>query len=297
MSRRTLSVFQSLWAMEGLPWRGARAWSLGERVTRIAEAGFSGVGLDLHAREAPLAADVAPLLRTFRLRSLVTAFVNERTPLATSLEYAHTVGAELVVVCGQFFPDDPAEAAGLVRAWREETEAAGFAFQLETHRYTLTDDLAFTDRLVRELPDVPLSLDLSHYVVGNELPDLPDDRVTDMIGRLLAHGSSLQGRVATREQVQVPLEFAQHRAQVDRFRGWWGDAMRCWLRSLPDDADTDADLVFLCELGTTPYAITGADGTELSDRWRESLLLKTWAEELFATAQQEQGQGQGQETP
>jgi hypothetical protein len=275
---RSLSVFQSLWAMEGLPWRARRTWTLEERVGRIAGAGFAGVGLDLYAREAPAAAEVAPLLRAWGLRSLVTAFVNERTPLATSLEYATAVGAELIVVCGQLFPDDPAEAAELVRGWRKETQAAGFAFQLETHRYTLTDDLAFTGRLVREVPDIGLSLDLSHYVVGNELPDTSDARVDALIGRLLEHGASLQGRVATREQVQVPVEFAQHAAQVERFRGWWEQAMRSW-RSRTEG---DADLVFLCELGTTPYAITGADGEELSDRWREALLLKSWAQELFA---------------
>jgi hypothetical protein len=275
---RSLSVFQSLWAMEGLPWRAARSWTLEERVERIARAGFAGVGLDLYAREAPAAAEVTPLLRAFGLRSLVTAFVNERTPLGTSLEYAATVEAELVVVCGQLFPDGPAEAAELVRGWRKETEAAGFAFQLETHRYTLTNDLAFTDRLVSEVPDVALSLDLSHYVVGNELPDTADARVDAMLGRLLEHGASLQGRVATREQAQVPVEFAQHAAQVERFRGWWKQAMRAWRTR----TGADADLVFLCELGTTPYAITGADGEELSDRWREALLLKSWAEELFA---------------
>jgi hypothetical protein len=275
---RSLSVFQSLWAMEGLPWRARRTWTLEERVGRIAGAGFAGVGLDLYAREAPAAAEVAPLLRAWGLRSLVTAFVNERTPLATSLEYATAVGAELIVVCGQLFPDDPAEAAELVRGWRKETQAAGFAFQLETHRYTLTDDLAFTGRLVREVPDIGLSLDLSHYVVGNELPDTSDARVDALIGRLLEHGASLQGRVATRDQVQVPVEFAQHAAQVERFRGWWEQAMRSW-RSRTEG---DADLVFLCELGTTPYAITGADGEELSDRWREALLLKSWAQELFA---------------
>jgi hypothetical protein len=39
--------------------------------------------------------------------------------------------------------------------------------------------------------------------------------------------------------------------------------------------------VFLCELGPPPYAITGADGLELSDRWQEALTIKRWTEELW----------------
>ncbi|MDT7566393.1 MAG: hypothetical protein QOG76_5017, partial [Pseudonocardiales bacterium] len=35
-----------------------------------------------------------------------------------------------------------------------------------------------------------------------------------------------------------------------------------------------------------PYPVTGPDGQELSDRWREALLLKSWAEELFETAEE-----------
>lgn len=282
-SQQTLSVFQSLWAMEGLPWRAAVPWSLEERVTRVADAGFAGVGIDLGAREAPSAQRIAPLLRAAGLRCLVTAFVNERTPLSAGLNYAAVVEAELIVVCGQVFPDEVATAADVVRSWMKEADAAGLAFQLETHRYTLTNDLRFTARLIERVPEVELALDLSHYVVGNELPDDPAPEVAAIISRLLERGSSLQGRVATREQAQVPLEFPQHRHQVQRFRGWWEQAMRSWRKR----AGPDGDLTFLCELGTVPYPITGPDGAELSDRWHEALLLKSLAHQLFAATKEE----------
>jgi hypothetical protein len=279
---QTLSVFQSLWAMEGLPWRGDTPWTLEEQVARIARAGFAGVAVDTYSFErAPSAATLRPLLADFGLRGSVTAFVTADRPLKLGLDYAAELGAELIVICGQIFPDEVAEAAALVRSWRTEAGAAGFAVQLETHRYTLTNDLSFTARLVREVPEIELALDLSHYVVGNELPDVDEPRVSAMIGELLDHGGSLQGRVATREQIQVPLEFPQHAAAVERFRAWWAAGFRSWKDRHPGDADC----VFLCELGTLPYPITGPDGRELSDRWHEALLLKSWAEELFEEAQ------------
>lgn len=283
MTAQTLSVFQSLWAMEGLPWRGAEPWTLEEQIGLVAGAGFAGVGIDTYSLErAPRPEVIGPLLRAAGLRTSVTAFVTETRPLTVGLDYAAALGAELVVVCGQVFPDEVGEAAELVRSWLKEAADAGVALHLETHRYTLTNDLSFTSRLVREVPEVELALDLSHYVVGNELPDLDVPRVEEMIGLLLERGASLQGRVATREQIQVPLEFPQHRPAVERFRRWWAEGFRSW-RSR---AAADADCVFLCELGTAPYPITGPDGLELSDRWHEALLLKSWAEELFAETEE-----------
>ncbi|GAA0276056.1 sugar phosphate isomerase/epimerase [Cryptosporangium japonicum] len=264
----TLSVFQSLWAMEDLPWRSAQPWTLAERVERIASAGFAGLAVDLGAREAPAAAELAPLLSG--LRSAVFTFLPDDAALDAALAYADTIGAELVVGCGQVFPGDVGTAADIVRGWLRR--AGGTPFQLETHRYTLTNDLGFTVSLLDAVPELTLAVDLSHYVVGNELPDAPDPRVESLIGRVLARAGSLQGRIATRGQVQVSPSFPQHRDTAERFRRWWTAGMRSY---------TGDDLMFCCELGTVPYAITGPDGAQISDRWADALLLKSWAEELF----------------
>ena len=53
--------------------------------------------------------------------------------------------------------------------------------------------------------------------------------------------------------------------------------MREWRKRNADDAT----LIFLCELGPPPYAITDGDQNELSDRWVESLQIRDWALEIW----------------
>jgi hypothetical protein len=59
--------------------------------------------------------------------------------------------------------------------------------------------------------------------------------------------------------------------------GWWEYAIRSWRKR----AKPDAGLTFLCELGPAPYAITGPDGQELSDRWADALVMKDMIRALW----------------
>jgi len=100
-----------------------------------------------------------------------------------------------------------------------------------------------------------------------------------MVRELLAHTREFHGRVASREQVQIPFQFPQHRQWLDLFVGWWREGLELWLERAP----SDQDFVFVSELLPPWYAITGADGRELSDRWDDALVLQRTVREVWTS--------------
>jgi hypothetical protein len=275
----SLSIYQSLWAMEDLPCNEPVQWTLPERVSRIAGAGFDGLSVDLGARQVPAAADLAALLRSTGLCSAVNAFVRDDRSMDEALRYADTIGAPLIILCAQVFSQDLGFLAATVQRWHARAAAAGVSVQLETHRGTMTNDLRTTVALLDHLdPAITLAADLSHYVCGCELPDRSTPEIEALMDAVLDRSASLQGRVASRCQVQIPLGHVEHQHWVERFRDWWtrgfaSMAARGW-----------GDPMFCAELGTRPYAPTAPDGRELSDRWAEALVLRDWAKECFEAA-------------
>lgn len=109
----------------------------------------------------------------------------------------------------------------------------------------MTPDLHFTLRLLECFPELRLTADVSHYVVGREFAWPVDSVNRGHINRLLDNTRAIHGRVASREQVQIQIGFAQHRGWVDLFMGWWEYA----IQSSRKRSGEDAVLTFLCELG------------------------------------------------
>ncbi|MQY31784.1 sugar phosphate isomerase/epimerase family protein [Nocardia aurantia] len=282
MTGPRLELFNSLWAMEDLPYRGARAWSLDEQLDLLERNGFDGAAVDLGARQRPEATRLAAALRGRVLRVAVFAFAGTDAEIGTALRYADTVGADRMVVCGRLFDDDSAALAAVLGRWHRRCAGAGVAMQLETHRHTLTEDLRRTVALLNVLdPAIRLAIDLSHYVCGSEIPLPVPDAVDELLTTVLDRTESVQGRVATRCQVQIPLGFPQHRGWEDQFRDWWIRAFTAVLRHRDGGSEP---VMFCTELGTTPYAITGPDGHELSDRWADTLTLRDRAAAAFDAA-------------
>lgn len=272
-----LKVFQSLWAMEQrvpeVPEDPPEVW-----LDRIVDAGFDGVCVDPAVHEIEQTLALQPLIEARGLGVMVNAFPATLEEMRPLLEMAKSMNAVFVNAIGQVMPLTVSEGVEVVERWRADAAAVGIDLLFETHRDCTLNDLYYTIQLMDRLPDLRLCADLSHYVVDREMRLPLTERDAGFMSRVLAASECFQGRVASREQVQVPLDFPQHQEWVAQFRAWWLEGMSAWRAR----SDADAELVFLCELGPPPYAITDRDQRELSDRWAEALTIKAWVQELWA---------------
>ncbi|MEM1411506.1 MAG: sugar phosphate isomerase/epimerase [Pseudomonadota bacterium] len=280
-----LKVFQSLWAMEqrvpGAPEDPPELW-----LDRIADAGFDGVCVDPAFDEIEATLTLQPLIEARGLGVMVNAFPATLEEMKPLLEMAKAMNAVFVNAIGQVMPLTVEEGVEVVERWRSDAVEVGVDLLFETHRDCTLNDLHYTLQLLDRLPDLRLCADLSHYVIDREMRlPLGAQDAASMI-RILSHSDCFQGRVSNGEQVQVPLDFPQHAAWVSQFQTWWAEGLRGWrARSAPD-----AELVFLCELGPPPSAITDAEQRELSDRWAEALTIRDWVMEAWEDCEPDDAQ-------
>lgn len=272
-----LEIYQSLWGMElRHPQRAERSDE--ESFALVAEAGFDGICLDPAVDEIAENLDRRELFERHNLGCMVNAFPYSPDDMEPLLDFANDMRACQVNVISGVMPIRPEDAVSLVRGWIGEAERKRMPLLFETHRDGLLNDLFFTLQLMELVPEMRLCADLSHFVVDRELRAPVPERDARFIQAVLERSDCFQGRVASREQVQIQIDFPQHQQWVEIFKGWWKDGMRLW-RARNDD---DATLVFLCELGPPPYAITDANQDELSDRWRESLQIRDWVRDIWS---------------
>lgn len=271
-----LEVFQSMWAMEQRRPDGFD-WPLEQRFEMIAEAGFDGVSLDFAWNDIADARTCIPFLKKYNLGCALVAFPSTLDDLRGVVELSTEFDTRYVAINARYFPWTADEAVDRVRGWMAMGYDADLPVYLETHRLTLTNDVVFTLNLMDLIPELEIAADLSHILVAREFPQPIDALSSDLIDRILQRSATFQGRIGSREQIQVPLDFPQHAYWEELFQAWWTKGFQYW-RQRNDD---DAVLNFLCELGPPPYAITGRDGYELSDRWQEALQIKSTVQEIW----------------
>lgn len=272
-----LEIYQSLWAME-LRQPGVPERPMEDNFKMTAEAGYHGLCIDPAIHEIEDCLKLKPLYRDYGLKCMVNAFPASVAELPPLLGLATELEARLVNVIGQVMPLTVEDGIPVIRQWMSDAEQAGLPLLFETHRDCTLNDLFYTLQLIEAVPEMRLCADLSHYVIDREmrLPLSETDR--DYMHRILERSDCFQGRIANREQVQVQIDFPQHQDWVRQFRDWWRDGIGMWRHR----NDENATLIFLCELGPPPYAMTDANQAELSDRWQEALTIRSWVEEIWS---------------
>ncbi|MFK3795758.1 sugar phosphate isomerase/epimerase family protein [Pseudomonas sp. NPDC088444] len=263
---REFVVFQSMWAMQNE--QGALPSPLEAQLTKIAEARFDGV--TDHFYEPVAARELWRLASALGLQIEGQLFPKTVDDLQPALDIASQYGCHHLTIQADVRPRTLKEAVTLIEGWQRLAEQVDFPVLIETHRYRITNDLHFTLDLLKAVPDMKLLADLSHYVVGREMPAVPGADDQQQIETILRHSWGFHGRVASCEQVQVPISFEQHRPWVELFSRWWTLGIEDWLRR----DRVHGSLSFTCELGPPPYAITDRFGRDITDRWEESLLMK-----------------------
>jgi hypothetical protein len=205
------------------------------------------------------------------------------------LAFAKEIGAVKVNTSGQVMPVSVAGAIPLIYRWMDAAAALGIDLLFETHRDSLLNDLYYTLEVLDAVPELQLTADLSHIVLEREFQLPLSLRDRGLLQRIHDRSDCFQGRVASREQIQVQLDFPQHAPWVALFKDLWKAGLRSWReRNAPD-----ATCVFLCELGPPPYAITDGGRQELSDRWSEALQIRAWIREIWSDLDRELATGRG----
>jgi hypothetical protein len=273
-----LKVFQSLWAMDGLPGVDLDNDVEGA-LDRIVAAGFDGVGVNLFrtARAAATARRMADEGLSWEAQGLV----RDTDQLARYLDQALALGAASHVnIQVANVATNVRDAIDLMTALLAVSNACPLPVFYETHRGRLLNDLFWTADILDALPDLRLTGDLSHYVTAHEM-ELPlAPHLAERLDRVIARCGAFHLRIAGANQVQLPVEAPGSAVWREAFEGWWAQGMRDWLAQA---ADGDS-LPILCELGPPPYAIVDPEGRELTDRWTEALALKTISQRLFSQA-------------
>ena len=273
---RALKVYTSLWAMMPHDQSGV-ILSYEEICEKVATAGYDGMALDLGAGDIAQAREVQPIMARHGLTPLIVAFPKTVESMREVLVMSKDFGAPFVDIIGQVMPISVDGMIPVIRRWMDMAEEVGIPVQFETHRNCITNDLFTTLSLLDAIPEMRLCADLSHYVVDREFKLPLQHHEKMMISRILDRADSFQGRVASRQQIQLQLDFPQHQKWVNLFKDWWQEGFERWLSQ-----NQDGDCIFLCELGPPEYAMTDHAGVEMSDRWQEALLIKSWVEKIWA---------------
>ncbi len=271
-----LQVQHSLWSLIGLPMNSASEWTIEEKFERVSAAGFEGVECWLSDDEEAMH---RAALDRHGLRLTLGHHPHTLEDVRKIVAKAKRLNADFVFAqpLHPFYPI--ADAAKFCRDARQIANEEGLAFFVETHRNSIPESLNQALQLIEHLPEIRFTGDFSHFVVVSEFYGLEYERAVERMMPVLSRTSHLHGRISNGEAVQVDVGDGSG-ATAQFFVQIWTAVMRAWR----DGAGPGDVFPFASELGPPRYAITLPDGSEFSDRWEQSLVMKRLAEQAWVAS-------------
>lgn len=270
-----LRVQHSLWSLIKLPMNQTE-WTLDEKFSRVKDAGFEAVECWLSDENEK---EVSEALKRHNLRLVLGHRPYKIEDTRSVVERAVRLGADFLFAQPGSAFHSLNETSNLVSEGRKIANDNGLAYFVETHRNNFTENLPQTLQLIERVPNIRFTADLSHFVVVGEFYGWQDEGALERMAPVLERAAHIHGRISNGEQVQVDVgDGSGDTAQF--FVRLWTHIMRAWKEGAgPGDV-----LPFTCELGPPRYAITLPDGSEFSDRWTQSLVMKQLAEHAWEAA-------------
>lgn len=265
---------------------------LQRRLDDVREAGYDGVQFDVEFTSEQLAHCTKR-----GLGIAATGRVNhpeDAGPLAEKLAGAGFPCATLHVGWGMESPD---EASRLIEAVLSASDRFQIPLYLETHRATIFQDVWRTVDFLKRYPQVRINGDFSHWYTGLEFVYGGFENKLRFIEPVLERVRFLHGRIGNPGCMQVDIGDGNESAHpyVAHFRTLWTRAMEHFLRQ----SEPGGCLYFVPELLSPKiyYGRTFPDANgvarEECDRWQQSLVLRSLAQQCFAEATQLVSAGSG----
>lgn len=217
---------QTLWGMIGLPMNcqidNTPEWTPDEKFARCREAGFEAVECwldDDNEREVRDALNRHGLKLVMGHRPFsvddTRAHLERAVRLNADFLFAHLADA--------YTPLE--QVVEIVKEGRRLAKEVGMPFFVETHRNTFTESIRQTEELIAAVPDIGITGDFSHLVVGGEFYGTDDEGAIDRMKDILPRVAHLHGRISNGEAVQVDVgDGTNQTAQF--FVEIWSECMR-----------------------------------------------------------------------
>jgi len=245
----------------------------------IREAGYDGVQFHI----SPEPQDLEEALKQ-GLGVCAAARVKVPEDAVRVAQEAHLMGLECLTLHVGWGLEDDDQAVRLIEAVLNASAKHAVPMYVETHRATLFQDMWRAVSFHRRFPALEFNGDFSHWYTGQEMVYGGFETKFAFIKPLLECVRFMHGRIGNPGSIQVDLgsgDPAEH-PYIDHFKALW---THVFARYLQAETVKQEFFTFTPELlAPDIYYARTFHGKEESDRWQQSLLLRTIAQQCFAEA-------------